>query len=317
MAESTTFTPPCTAASTASAYAPSVASSASPRYVPMPIEESTSPPRISRKCPAAARPWNRAAYRSVPSAVADPPLRSRFDGATDDISLLSATENRSAAQYSRTVPARFATASPEKLAGGSRYEKSFLHDFANRDSLGYQQLARLQTQRGPVAHKCDSSADRAQAADRYRPWRTNRARQGSGKQRTDWRHAHEHHGVHRHGPSTKFVRHHGLNQRVRAGHLQHDRVTHRNQQCRRQPERFREREKDQRNAEADRRQTHDASQTTQTSPQGQSESAEKRANSRRAHQNPQPMRAAMQHAIREDRHQHGIRHRDQTDQPDQ
>src|SRR5580692_12982457 len=259
MAESTTFTPPCTAASTASAYAPSVASSASPRYVPMPIEESTSPPRISRKCPAAARPWNRAAYRKVPSAVADPPLRSRFDGATDDISPLFATENRSAAQYSRTGPPQFAAPASEKSAHSSRNEKSFLHDLAHRHSLRDQQLARLQTQRGPTPHKCNSSSDSAQSPERHRLRRANRARQRPRNQRTNRRHAHEHHGVHRHGPSAQFVRHHRLNQRVRTRHFQHHRVAHWNQQYHRQPKGFREREKDQRNAEPDGRKTDDAS----------------------------------------------------------
>jgi|SRR5271154_5884135 hypothetical protein len=72
-----------------------------------------------------------------------------------------------AAQYSRTAPPRLATAARENPARRLRNEKSFLHDLAHRHSLRDQQLARLQAQRGPAPHKCDSSRDRAQAAERY------------------------------------------------------------------------------------------------------------------------------------------------------
>src|SRR5579863_500317 len=65
-----TFTPDSTAATIASVYALSVLASGSPRYVPIPSEESHSP-CCSRKCPAAARPANRAAYFVVPSLVAN------------------------------------------------------------------------------------------------------------------------------------------------------------------------------------------------------------------------------------------------------
>src|SRR6266850_5531614 len=59
-----------TAATIAAAKPSSVFVSGWPRYVPIPMEESTS--RCdSRKCPAEARPANLCAYRVVPSLVAD------------------------------------------------------------------------------------------------------------------------------------------------------------------------------------------------------------------------------------------------------
>ena len=104
---------------------------------------------------------------------------------------------------------------------------------------------------------------------------------------------------------------------LEAGHLQHHGVSDRNQQRDGQPEGFRKREKNQGDSERCRRVADDAAQSVNSPADGESERAEKRSHSRRAHEDPQAVRAAMQNLVGEDRHQHGIRHRDQADHSDQ
>ena len=76
------------------------------------------------------------------------------------------------------------------------------------------------------------------------------SRNTSREQRTERRHAHKHHGVHRHHAATQMVRSHRLNQRVRRRHSQHHAESHRQQQSDRQPEITREGKQHQAETEA-------------------------------------------------------------------
>src|SRR5579864_8613264 len=102
MAESITFTPDSTASTIASVYDLSVRSSGSPRYVPIPSDESHSP-CCSRKCPFAARPANRAAYFFVPSGVANVVISSPSIGAAIICESYSDHDGRSGAGFSLRV----------------------------------------------------------------------------------------------------------------------------------------------------------------------------------------------------------------------
>src|ERR1019366_5893747 len=145
-------------------------------------------------------------------------------------------------------PAPHSPTSSRQSAAGD-----FLRRGTARQALGQNQFAGFCAKCWHVPAKADRRRDTCYSPHRDRPGSAHTMGQSASRERSQRRHAHKHHGVHRHDSAPQLIRNHRLNQRIGGSHLHHHGEAHRHEQHGRQPEYFRKREQDQAEPKSSRR----------------------------------------------------------------